>query len=195
MRALPYVSLAVWLIAGGQVYGQFPARINTTEFRGRLVEGTDTSYDSYVVELANLADRSNREHADVMSDGTFVFRAIPSGDYQVRVLTLYGAEITNTVASIGQANSGQPFEIRLPQQKLQKPVSGTVSMQQLSHPLSKQVRKLLVSGQKLIDDQHFSDAAARFREAAQDDPQCSQAHAQLGLALSKMEAWDGAIRY
>jgi Flp pilus assembly protein TadD len=194
MRALPYVSVAVWLFAGVPVCGQYPGRSNTSEFRGRLVEGTESSYENYVVELANLADRSNCHYTDVLRDGNFVFRAISDGDYQVRVLTLYGAEVTTTVTSVGQENAGFPFEIRLPQRKLEKPVSGTVSMQQLAHPPSRQIRKLLASGQQLIDDQHFRDAAARLREAVQDDPQCSQAHAQLGLALAKMEAWDGAIQ-
>ena len=192
MRGLRYVSLAVWLFAGAQVYGQSP-KVNMSEFRGRLIEGTDLSYDRYVIEITNLVDRSVREHADVFSDGSFAIRAVPDGDYLVRVLTLYGAEIAATMTSIGPSSSGLPCEIPLPQEKLQKPISGTVSIQQLSHPLSKQVRKLLDSGQKLIQEQRYSDAAVRLREATQDDPQCLQAHADLGLTLSKMGAWDGAI--
>lgn len=186
MRGLRYVSLAVWLFAGVQLYA-------TQEFRGRLVDGTDLLYDGYVVELTSLVDHSTREHADVLSDGSFVIRAIPDGEYMVRVLTLYGTEITTTITSIGPSSAGEPCEIRLPKEKMQKPGSGTVSIQQLNHPLSKQVRKLLDSGQKLIQDQHYSDAATRLREAAKDDPQCLQAHADLGLALSKLGAWDGAI--
>src|SRR5262249_599444 len=57
---------------------------------------------------------------------------------------------------------------------------------------SKQVKKLLQSGHRLIEDQHFADAASRFRQAVTDDPQCIEAHANLGLALSKMKAWDAA---
>ena len=57
MRGLRYVSLAVWLFAGVQVYGQSP-KVNMSEFRGRLIEGTDLSYDRYVIEITNLVDRS-----------------------------------------------------------------------------------------------------------------------------------------
>jgi tetratricopeptide (TPR) repeat protein len=172
--------------------GQFEP--NSQELHGRLIGGADFSYDAYVIELSNLTDRSNRYHTDVRADGNFVVRDLPKGDYMVRVLTLYDAEITTTMVSVGLASGGVPFEITLPQQKMQKPVSGTVSVQQLSHPLSKQERKLLVSGEKLADSQHYADAAARFREAVDDDPQSPQAHAELAMALSHLENWDGAIR-
>jgi hypothetical protein len=107
MRGLRYVSLAVCLIAGVQAYGQFSSKVNESEFRGRLIEGTELSYDGYVVDITNLVDRSIHEHADVLSDGTFVFRAVADGEYMVRVLTLYGAEITSTVASIGPASASR----------------------------------------------------------------------------------------
>ena len=198
MRATCYVSLAVWLFAGAQVYGQFQgqfsSRSGTQEFRGRLLDGADHNYDGYAIEISNPLDRSNPIRTEVFSDGTFsLFAPSVTEKYVVRVLTIYGAEVTTSVTSIGPSSAGTTFEIRLPQQKLQRPASGTVSIQQLNHPLSKQERKLLDRGQKLIDEQRYSEAAARLRLAVQDDSQCSQAHAQLGLALSKLESWDGAI--
>jgi tetratricopeptide (TPR) repeat protein len=180
MRVIGYVYLAGCLFAG----------TSTTEFNGRLIEGSTATYDGLVVEITNLRDRTIHEHADVSVDGSFSFRAIPEGDYEIRVITLYDNELASTVTSIGPTNS--PLEIRMPQAKLQRPTSGTVSIQQLNHPLSKQVRKLLESGQKLIADQNYSSAAARFREAARDAPDCVQAHADLALALSRMQAWDAA---
>ena len=192
MSALRYVSLAVGLFAGMQVYGQFQP--NSQELRGRLIGGAEFSYDGYVIEVANLTDHSNRYRADVLADGSFVIRDLSKGDYMVRVLSLYDTEITSTVISIGPSGASEPCEITLPQQKMQKPISGTVSVQQLSHPLSNQVRKLLQSGQKLADSDRYADAAVRFREAVHDDPQSPQAHAELGMALSRLENWEEAIR-
>jgi len=154
------------------------------------MDGGLTSYSGLAVELINLQNRTVRERTDVLSDGSFLFREIPDGDYEVRVTTLYDVEIAVTVASVGPMLL--PLEIRLPQNKLQKPVSGTVSFRELNHPLSKQVKKLLESGKKSIDDEHWDDAAARFRQAAREAPDCAQAHADLGLALSKMRQWDDA---
>ncbi len=192
MKVVSYVSLAVCLFAGAPGYSQFSTgKAKTFEFRWRLVEGGLESYDGLVVDVANLENRTIHEHVDVMPDGSFAFRAIEEGDYQVRVLTLYGAELATTIASVGPA--AMPFELRLPQARLQKPISGTVSAQQLNHPLSKQVRKLLESGDKLFDDRHYDDAAARFREAALDDPDCPRAHAALALALSRIEKWEAAV--
>jgi tetratricopeptide (TPR) repeat protein len=191
MRVIRYVYLAVCLFAGAHAYAQFPnGKTNTTEFSGRVIEGGNTSYDGLVVEIANLLDRTFRQQADVASDGLFWFRSIPNGEYQVRVLTRYGDELASTVASVGQF--GAPLEIRLPRNKLQKPGSGTVSIQQLNHPPSKQVQKLLDSGRRLIQDQHYDGAVARFREAAKDDPDCPQAHADLGMALSRVADWAGS---
>jgi Tfp pilus assembly protein PilF len=129
---------------------------------------------------------------DVLADGSFGFRALPEGDYQVRVTTLYDDEITSSLISI--APGSPPFEIRLPQSKLSKPPAGSISLHQLNHPPSRQVQKLLESGQRLLHDQHYDDAAARLREATVDAPDCLQAHADLGLALSRMGQWDGAAQ-
>lgn len=190
MRATLYVCLAVSLFTGAHGYGQFSAVGSSSELRGRLVEGDYESYDGLIVEINNVRDRTIRERADVEADGSFAFRSVADGDYQVRVLTIHGIEVTDLLATIGQSSTS--LEIRLPGKKLDRPGSGTVSMQQLVHSPSKQIQKLLDSGQKFIARQDYGDAAARFREAAKDDPDCVQAHADLGLALSKMEDWEAA---
>lgn len=181
MRVITLVCLAVRLFAADP----------RSEFRGRLLEGGASSYDGLVVEVTNLRDRTIRDHVDVSSDGSFAFRSVPDGDYQIRVLSRYQDEITSTVAAIGPTSL--PFEIRLPQVKLQRPISGTISVQQLSHPLPRSVRKLLESGRKLNQDQHYEEAAARFREAVKQATGSVEAHAGLGIALSNLRQWSAAI--
>lgn len=192
MRVIRFVCLSMYCIAGVHLYAQFldnkPA---TSEFRGRVVDGPYSSYDDLVVEVTNLRDRTIRERADVTADGSFGFRQLPTGDYEVHVSTLYGTELISTVESI--TPGAAPMEIRLGQSKLQRPPSGTVSIQQLTHPPSKQVRKLLDSGQRLFHAQHYDDAVARFSEAAKDDPDCPEAHADLGLAMTKTGDWTDAV--
>jgi Flp pilus assembly protein TadD len=178
------VCLAALALAGIHAYG--------LELHGRLIDGGVPSYDGFVIELANMVNRDIRQRADALADGSFFVRDLPDGDYEVKVTTLYGEEVVMTFASIGPAVG--IFEIRLPQSKLQKPISGTISIQQLNHPPSKQVRKLLESGHRLLDGQHYEDAAAHFREAAEDAPNCAQARADLGLALAKLRDWDGAVK-
>jgi tetratricopeptide (TPR) repeat protein len=192
MKTMLRVCLGVCLVGGTHGYGQFPVgNSNTSEFRGRVVDGGADSYAGLVIEISNLRDRTIREHVDVNADGLFWFRGLPEGDYEIKVLTQYGQELVSTIGSVGVFST--PLEIRLPGPKLARPPSGSVSIQQLDHPLSKPVRKLLESGQKLFDEKHYDDAAARFRTAAADDPQCAQAQADLGLALSKLEAWEGTV--
>jgi len=176
---------------GTAVFGQYmPGKQSSAEFRGRLTEGGDSSYEGLVVEVTNLRDRSIRDHIDVLADGSFGFRSLPEGDYQVRVTTLYDEVVATTLTSIAQGSP--PWEIRLPRSKLSKPPAGSISLQQLNHPPSKQVQKLLDNGERLLHAQHYEDAAARLREATINDPDCLQAHADLGLALSRVGQWDGA---
>jgi len=193
MRVTGYVCLVVCLFTGVHGYGQYNSgsgRPTYTEFRGRLLEGGFTSYEGLVVEVTNMRDRSIRDHAYVLADGSFGFRSLPDGDYQVRVTTMYDNELMSTLASVGPASS--PLEIRLRENKLQKPPAGSVSLYQLNHPVSKQVRKLLDRGQRLLHEERYDVAAERLREAANDAPDCVQAHASLGMALSHMGQWDGA---
>ena len=192
MRTVGMVCLVVCLCPAARGYGQLlGSKSAMVEFRGRVIDGGTSDYAGLVIEVANLRDRTIEDHADVTAEGLFWFREIPAGDYEIKVLTQYGEELVTTVASVGMFSP--PFEIRLPGVKSSRPASGTVSIQQLNHPVSKRVRKLLDSGYHLFEDQRFDDAVARFREAVTDDPGCAQAHADLGLALSKKEAWAGAI--
>ena len=193
MRATGYVCLLVCWFAGVHADAQFMNnndKPEMTEFRGRVTDGGYSSYDNLVIDMTNLRDSSIREHADVAPDGSFGFRSIRQGDYELRVSNLYGVEILSTVQSVGP--EAVPAEIHLQQPKMSKPLSGTVSVHQLAHPTSRQVRKLLESGHKLMEEQLYDDAAARFREAATDDPACPQAHADLGLALTKTGDWGNA---
>lgn len=187
-----YLVLALCLITLPHIYGQFTADMDSTsdrDLRGRLVNGGNSSYTGLVVEVTSLGADGVRARTDVSSDGSFLFRRLPQGDYIVRVLTPYGDEITSTSTSTGIA---LPLEIPLTQTKLSRPVSGTVSVQELSHPPSKHTRKLLENGERLLHEEHFDEAASRFREATKNDPDCLQAHADLGQALAGIADWNGA---
>ena len=190
MKAVPYVCLAAALLVGAHAHAQLNSSRGLSEFNGHLKEGNLGSYSGLIVEVSNLRDHSVQGRVDVASDGSFNFRAIPDGDYQVRVVTVYGNELASTVTAVGP--SSMPFEFRMPSPQLSKPGSGTVSVEQLKHPLSKQVRKLLAAGHRLAKEQHYGEAVARFQEAAKDAPDCMQVHAELGMAFSRMGAWDDA---
>jgi tetratricopeptide (TPR) repeat protein len=193
MRAIRHVCLTMCWFVGVHAYGQFStAKPDMVEFRGRVAGGGYSSYDNLAIEITSLRDRTLREHVDVASDGSFGFRAIPQGDYELRVTSIYGTELVSTIESIGPGSP--PAEIRLQEPKLEKPVSGIVSVKELIHPPSKQVRKLLDSGHKLFEAEHYDDAVARFREAAKDDPECPEAHADLGMALTKTGDWVDATQ-
>lgn len=192
MSAIGYVCLAVSLYAATQGFGQssnFPAM--RSEFRGQILDEDHPVTSGLVVEITSFSDRTLRERADVMNDGVFIFRSIPQGSYQVHVMTVDGNEVATAIANVGPY--GAPFELRLPPNKLSRPGSGTVSLQQLQHPVSKQVQKLLEKGGKSLTAKNFEAAEADFRKALRDDPQCMQAHALLGLAYIRRSEWKEAV--
>jgi Flp pilus assembly protein TadD len=181
------------LFAATQLCAQFPkTQSDVTDFRGRISGGGLSTYNGLIIEITNISDYAYPFHADVAPDGSFAVGDIPIGDYNVRVTTLSGGELASESTFIGRMS---PYhEIRLPESKAQRPTAGTVSIQQLMHPPSKQVRKLLDSGNRLLDSSHNDDAAARFREALKEDPDCPQAHAGLALALTRAGSYDEAAR-
>src|SRR6267154_5545587 len=67
--------------------------------------------------------------AAVMPDGTFELRGIESGDYELRVTTLYGATLGTEYVSIREFSDN--LVIRLPEQNEAKPISGTISVKRL----------------------------------------------------------------
>ena len=143
MTAVTRVCLAAPLFAATHSLAQLSPYDgkDTTELKGRIVSDGPARIEGLAVELFNLTDHTFHMRNDIASDGTFVFRSIPGGDYEVKVITIYGDDVTSTIASAGRFN--EPVEIRLPEQKRERPVSGTVPVQELEHPLSKQARKLL----------------------------------------------------
>jgi Flp pilus assembly protein TadD len=186
----PVVVLGVAL---GQLgYGQLEPGLSAgmSEFSGRLVNGEPGSYRDLSVEITSLNGEAGHHRMSVSPDGGFDFGNLPAGSWRVRVLSWSGEEITSTVAMIG--HHAGPFEISLPASKTNEPVSGTVSVQELSHPASKRVRKLLLTGQQLLHDQQLDAAAERFREAIKEDTYNAEAHAGLGQIFATKSEWSAA---
>jgi hypothetical protein len=184
--------VVLWVAPGPLGYGQLRPSLSAdmSAFSGRLVNGRSGSYRGLSVEITGLNDETVHDQMDVSPDGWFSSRNLPAGTYRVRVLTWTGDEITSAVAVIGHQAS--PFEITLPSSKTNEPVSGTVSLQELSHPTSKRVRKLLLTGQRLLHDQQLDAAAERFREAVKEDPYNTEAHAGLGQIFANKSEWRAA---
>jgi hypothetical protein len=194
MKAAGYVCLPVFLAvsAYGQMadFSQFDSR-GTFELRGHVTSDHPIDFSGMAVELSSFTNRMFRIRSDVARDGSFAFVAIPTGDYLVTVTNMYGDELTSTYTSAGLVSG--PVEIRLFSGRQQRPPSGTVSIQSLNHSISRPVRKLLENGTRSLRDQDYEKAATEFREAATKDPQCMQAHANLGAVLIREGHMDDAI--
>jgi hypothetical protein len=194
MKAAGYVCLAVFLevFAHGQMaeFSQFDS-IGTVELRGRVTSDHPIDFSGISVELSSFTNRMFRIRSNVARDGSFALAGIPTGDYLVTVTDMYGDELTSTYTSASPVSG--PVEIRLFPGKQQRPPSGTVSIQTLNHSISRPVRKLLENGQRSLRDQDYEKAATEFREAGRKDPQCMQAHANLGAVLMREGHMDDAI--
>src|SRR5215472_16546401 len=69
------------------------------DFKGAIHSETEVIYRGYVVELSSMALHETWK-TDVMSDGTFLVRDIPDGDYLLRVTTYQGAVLKEEFVSV-----------------------------------------------------------------------------------------------
>src|SRR5258708_530117 len=90
-----------------------------------------------VVVLSSTGELDHR--ADVRSGGAFEFWDVPSGHYELTVTTLYGDVIHREyVAANSMLNH---ISVRLPETKVERPGSGTVSAAKLRHKAPSKPRK------------------------------------------------------
>jgi tetratricopeptide (TPR) repeat protein len=146
---------------------------------GVLTKSTPANFSGIAVELREIGVPTELlDRAYVSFDGHFEVRGVPSGQYMLSVLASNGQPIHEEYITV------QPYvhniNVPLDAKETARPVSGVVSVQQLSHKPSKKARKAfgasLVSKEEgdLIRSQQLLEEAVRL------DPEFVEALNNLG---------------
>jgi len=145
----------------------------------------------YFVELYDVMNRRGVDHEYVHSDGSFAFRNVPYGDYEVRV-TNSGGEVVQQQFVAVNANMS-PVELRLPRERIQRPPSGPVSLTQLKHPPSRKAFGAFVAAQRFSEAGQYEKAAGELEKAIQISPEYAEAYTNLAAQYVRIGRYEDAI--
>lgn len=136
-----------------------------------------------IVELsANGTVASNSARVD--PDGSFEFRSVTPGTYELRLVTVGGAILHQETVVLSTANQSLAIRLSDPTPG-NRSAGGTVSMRQLSHKVPPSARKAFDKGGQAESKGKLQDAADFYRQAVSIDPEYADAFNELGAIESK----------
>lgn len=138
--------------------------------------------DRYVVELKVRAAAFDVRRAAVAWDGSFEFRHVPEGMYELSVMDKLGNVVRSEVVVIGGFGGTSGYQVRVP--ALTAPVGGSpVSLRRLAHKPMKAARKAYDAALKAQKKGDTKQWEAKLREAVALDGDFFEARNNLGALL------------
>ena len=153
------------------------------------VQASGVSGAGLVVVLSASHEVDRR--ADVGSGGGFEFRDVPSGQYKLSVTTLNGDMIHHEYVSLNSMTNH--ISVQLPEQKVGRPASGTVSAAKLRHKIPSKARKEFEKGVEAARKNDSASAIGHLAKATELDPGYMEAHNNLGVQHLKANAYVTAL--
>ena len=182
---LPRVLAAVMFftcLANNNLQAQFPDPFASTGRDLVVVRGvvqTDEAIGAgLVVQLQALTGSQFGYKSDVSPDGSFAFPGVPSGQYNLSVNNMYGRSICTQFVSVDQ--NMIPLTVRLPKNKMERPISGTVSVARLEHKVPRKARKEFRRAGKALRKGNEQKCIEHLQKAVAIDPEYVEAHNNLG---------------
>jgi len=126
----------------------------------------------------------------VESDGRFAFDDVPLGIYLLRIMDGAGDEITSEPLNVSPGNT--PISVRLPEQKMERPLVGSVSVERVRHQPPKRARRAFLEAQRLSEAGAHERAAAALEKAVTLDSEFIEAHGNLGVQYARLKRYDRA---
>jgi tetratricopeptide (TPR) repeat protein len=161
-----------------------------TSLRGEI-RSDQVLLQGYFVELYDSLNRHEVDREFVRPDGSFAFRNVPYGDYEVRV-TNSGGEIVQRQFSVVNGTTA-PVELRLPNQEVQRPPSGPVSLTQLKHPPARKAFSAFVAAQRFSEAGQYAKAAGELEKAIRISPEYAEAYTNLAAQHVRMGRYQDAV--
>ena len=139
-----------------------------------------------------VADGRVQDRADAAHDGSFSFRQLPAGRYEVRLVDVRGDVLRSDMVNV---NSSYPahVEMRLYGTRQERPASGSVSLRALAKPTPANARKELVRAEKAFSKGDVQGSLDRLNKAVELCPACPEIHNNLGVRYMKLSIFDRAV--
>lgn len=161
---------------------QFGQPRSHAQVRGQVEADADLLAAHLSIELMELGGSGLPQRAALHVDGTFDFRRVPMGSYNLQVTGPQGNVIHQTFITVGSIT--ESIVVRIPAMKKERPVSGLVSVKQLQVP--KKALKFFSEAQKYSEAGRTHDAIAALEKALGVYPEFGDAYANLGSQYVKL---------
>ena len=158
---------------------------------GKIEPAGGAPGDLYV-ELREAGSRMRVQKEPVSYDGSFQFHDVPSGSYEVRVVTaIHDDTIVQEFVEVN-SNTGRLL-LRMPEARVERPVSGMVSVKELQAKVPKKAMQAFLKAQQFTASAKPDQAIAQLRQAIDLDPKWRDAHVNLGVQLVRLGRFQEAL--
>jgi tetratricopeptide (TPR) repeat protein len=161
-----------------------------TSLRGEI-HSDQVLLQGYFVELYDVSNRREVHHEFVHPDGSFAFRNVPYGDYEIRVTNSGGEVVQQQFIAVNGATP--PVELRLRHEAVQRPPSGPVSLTQLKHPPARKAYGAFVAAERLSEAGQYARAAEELEKAIRISPEYAEAYTNLAAQHVRMGRYEEAV--
>jgi tetratricopeptide (TPR) repeat protein len=174
------------------VFAQMSPAGGEMSWSGEVQSNGSTPLNTLYVELFDPRTHTVVEREPVSSDGGFrLFHGHDDPTYTIRVVETPGG---NPLAEESRpAGPGSFLVMRLPFEKTNKPPSGSVSLDELQHPIPKQAIRAAVEAQRYAAAHDTTKAIAKLEEAIRIAPSFRDGHTNLGVQYAKAGRLDEAV--
>jgi tetratricopeptide (TPR) repeat protein len=161
-------------------------------FLAGTVEPVDGSGSNLYVEVRDVANRTTMEREELGIDGSFRFRDLPCGSYEIRVIAAVHND--TLVQEFIEVNPlGGQIVLHMPRMERARPVSGLVSVRELQTRVPKKAFQAFVKAQHCAESDKPAEAIEQLRPAIETDPNWRDAHVNLGAELMKSGRYEEGL--
>ena len=164
-----------------------------SSLHGTIVHPPGTTVGNLFVEVYDTSGNGGLVGRTVVSStGEFSFEDVPNGVLDIRVTDISGNVLTTqTVNSYAEFGAVQ---IRLPELKLARPISGVVSLAELQHKVPPKALKEAGEADKALRKHNMDSVVAHLQKALTIDPKFIAARRNLGLAYLQTQHDEEAVQ-
>jgi tetratricopeptide (TPR) repeat protein len=172
------------------IFSVSPVRGELVNFHADLECDGCTSYSNLVMELRD-SGKNHSNAVPVSVGGSAEFQSIPEGSYLLTVRDMRGESIHQEMVVV-RKHAG-PVSIRLPEKKVERPVSGLVSVARLKHKIPKAARKAFSRSIDLHKKGDAEGSLSYLKKATEVDPEYMEAFNNLGARYLSMGRYHEAL--
>lgn len=172
--------LAASLVLAMNLFGQFSPLRGSLQVKGEVRHNASASVNELGVELYDRGQHQVIEREHVMNDGSFEFRDVAPGSYEVRLVNRYGDGIRTEYVTVNQGGESVVFQMV---ESGAKAVSGPVDVSQLKHQVNRKALREFQIAARSIASGNPAASVPHLEKSIQADPDFAGSHHQLGVAL------------